>query len=174
LKRDPNLVCLSREHHDGLVMCLRIDRELADADDAALKILYRDLDDFWEQSLLRHFRAESECLLARLIRHVPADDPLAERLNRDHLRMAALIAEMRDTPSRRPAAIGAFGPLLREHIKWEEDQLFEVTQRLLKKREMRALGRELDARLPPACFPNLWGPWGPPNKKAAARKKMGQ
>jgi hemerythrin-like domain-containing protein len=174
VKRDPNLVCLSREHHDGLVMCLRIDRELPGADASTLGSLYRDLDDFWEQALLRHFRAEGECLLARLIRHVAIDDPLTERLNADHLRMAALIADMRDAPRKRPEAIGAFASLLRDHIKWEEEQLFEITQQRLKKREMRALGRELEARLPVLCFPNLWGPSGPPNKKVAERRKRGQ
>jgi hypothetical protein len=157
VKRDPNLVCLSREHHDGLVLCLRINRELPDADAAALDALYRDLDDFWEQALLRHFRAESECLLARLIRHVAVDDPMVERLSADHLRLAALVADMRDKPDKRPAAIQAFGRLLREHIKWEEEQLFEITQRRLAKRELEALGRELDTRLPALCFPNLFG-----------------
>jgi len=147
-------------------MCLRIDRELAGGDASTLETLYRDLDDFWEQSLLRHFRAESECLLARLIRHVAIDDPLTERLSADHLRMAALIADMRDTPADRTDAIKAFGALLRDHIKWEEEQLFEITQQRLKKREMQALGRELDARLPAICFPNLWGPSGPPNKRS--------
>ena len=166
MKRDPNLVCLSREHHDGLVMCLRIDRELPNADNATLDTLYRDLDDFWEQALLRHFRAESECLLARLIRHVAVDDPMTERLHADHLKLAALIADMRDTPDSRHEAIEAFGVLLRDHIKWEEEQLFEITQQRLAKPEMQALGRELDARLPVTCFPNLWGPSGPPNKRA--------
>jgi hypothetical protein len=169
LKRDPNLVCLSREHHDGLVMCLRIERELPVVDMAVLDALYTDLNDFWEQSLLRHFRAESECLLARLIRHVAIDDPLAERLNLDHLRLAALIADMRDTPEKRPQAIKDFGTLLRDHIKWEEEQLFEITQQRLEQREMQALGRELDARLPAVCFPNLWGPSGPPNKRAGRK-----
>jgi hypothetical protein len=97
---------------------------------------------------------------------VAIDDPLAERLNLDHLRLAALIADMRDTPEKRPQAIKDFGALLRDHIKWEEEQLFEITQQRLEQREMQALGRELDARLPPVCFPNLWGPSGPPNKRA--------
>jgi hypothetical protein len=56
--------------------------------------------------------------------------------------------------------MAVFGTLLRTHIKWEEDELFEITQQRLKKREMAALGRELDARLPALCFPNLFGPVG--------------
>jgi hypothetical protein len=102
---------------------------------------------------------------------VSYDDAMVTRLNSDHLRLAALIAEMRDDPATRREGLRAFGTFLREHIRWEEDQLFEITQRRLQKREMEVLGRELEARLPPFCFPNLWGPAGPPNKRAAARRQ---
>jgi hemerythrin-like domain-containing protein len=157
LKRDPHLVCLSREHHDGLVLCLRIRREVAELNAAGLDALFADLEEFWEQALLRHFRAESECLLARLVRYVAYDDAMVERLNADHLALAALIADMRDKPRERRPAIERFGALLREHIRWEEEQLFEFTQRRLAKREMAALGRELESRLPPVCLPWLTG-----------------
>ena len=64
MKRDPSLIRLSRDHHRGLVMSMRIDRDLpgADADEAAL--IYDQLEAFWAEGLLPHFRAECECLLA--------------------------------------------------------------------------------------------------------------
>jgi hemerythrin-like domain-containing protein len=155
-------VCLSREHHDGLVLALRISRELPAADSGAADSLYADLLAFWEQSLLRHFRAESECLLARLTRHVGLEDEMIRRTESDHLRMAALIADMKDTDDGavRRERMGSFGEVLRDHIRWEEEKLFEVTQRLMAKRELKALGRELDERLPPLCFPALYGDRG--------------
>jgi hemerythrin superfamily protein len=159
VKRDSTLVCLSREHHDGLVLSLRIARELPVGDDARVDSLYSDLLEFWEQSLLRHFRAESECLLARLVRHVNLDDELITRLQSDHLRMAALITDMKDTgdSSVHRDRISRFGEILREHIRWEEETLFEATQRLMAKAKLKALGRELDERLPALCFPTLYG-----------------
>jgi hemerythrin-like domain-containing protein len=164
MKRDPRLVCLSREHHDGLVMSLRIGREAPEADERVLAELQEDLLQFWEHGLLRHFRAENECLLARLVRHVAIDDELVRRTHEDHLRLEALAADMRDsseTEVRRQALL-RFGEVLREHIRWEEEQLFEVTQRRLRDREMEALGGELEQRLPPVCFTNLFGRDAPP------------
>lgn len=159
MKRDDALVCLSREHHDGLVLSLRIARELPEADGGGVEALYSDLLVFWEQALLRHFRAESECLLARLVRHVDLEDELVTRTNSDHLRMAALVSDMEDTADSavRRDRIGRFGEALREHIRWEEDTLFEASQRLLARAELRVLGRELNERLPPLCFPDLFG-----------------
>ena len=159
MKRDAALICLSREHHDGLVLSLRIARELPEAGAGAVEALYTDLLEFWEQALLRHFRAESECLLARLVRHVDLEDEMVRRTEADHLRLAALIADMKDTSDTaiRSDRMAAFGEVLRDHIRWEEERLFDATQRIMAKAEMRALGRELEERLPPLCFPALYG-----------------
>lgn len=140
-------------------MSLRISREIETDDPALMEALFRDLLDFWERGLLRHFRAENECLLARLVRQIDIDNELVTRTQRDHLRMEALIADMRDTEhwDVRLTAMMRFSELLQEHIRWEEERLFEVTQRLLKGEEMKALGRELTSRLPPLCFPGLFG-----------------
>jgi hemerythrin-like domain-containing protein len=159
VKRAPSLVCLSREHHDGLVIALRITRELPDAGDEAFEALYQDFLVFWEEGLLRHFRAENECLLARLVRHVGLDDEMVTRTQSDHLKMEALVAQMRDTadaPARRQA-LREVADILREHIRWEEERLFEMTQQKLSVEEMAALGEDLEQRLPPVCFPFLAG-----------------
>jgi hypothetical protein len=150
---------------------LRIARELPSADAAGIAAIDKDLLEFWDQTLLRHFRAEGECLLARLVRHVGLEDEMVRRTEADHLRMAALIADMKDTANAavRADRIGRFGEALREHIRWEEDTLFEASQRVMTKAELKALGRELDERLPPLCFPALYGERGRPGWPTAAR-----
>ena len=162
MKRAPSLVCLSREHHDGLVIALRITRAAPDADDEAFEAVYQDFLVFWEEGLLRHFRAENECLLARLVRHVGLDDELVTRTQSDHLKVEALVAQMRDTAdaSARRQALREVADVLREHIRWEEERLFEVTQQQLSVEEMAALGKDLEQRLPPMCFPFLAGTAG--------------
>jgi hemerythrin-like domain-containing protein len=66
------------------------------------------------------------------------------------LRMAALSADMKDNSDAGVKAdrIRQFADALRQHIRWEEETLFEATQRLMKRAELKALGRELDERLP--------------------------
>jgi hemerythrin-like domain-containing protein len=150
MKRHPQLVLLAWDHHHGLVLALRIGREVTGANAMSLARLYADLLASWDAHLLPHFRVEQECLLARLVRYVPKDDELITRTLGDHLSMAALVATMRDTtdPELRRDSIHRFGETLRAHIRWEEEVLFEVTQRQLDENELTALGREIAERLP--------------------------
>lgn len=111
--------------------------------------MYETLISFWARGLLPHFRAENECLLARLVRHIPEDDELISRTHRDHLGMEALVAEMRDsadTDSRKKLLL-AFAQRLRTHIRWEEETLFEATQEKLTDSELRALGNDVAERV---------------------------
>lgn len=150
MKREPALVPLARDHTQGLMMALRIERELPSADEGALRLLYNDLIGFWARGLLPHFRAENECLLARLVRHVEPEDELVGRTQRDHLGLEALVATMRDTDEleARREALQRFGEWLREHIHWEDNVLFTETERLLERGEMTALGEEIEERQP--------------------------
>jgi len=150
MKRHPQLVLLSWDHHHGLVLALRIGREVTGADEMGVACLHQDLLASWEARLLPHFRVEQECLLARLVRYVPKDDELITRTVGDHLSMAGLVATMRDTtdPDLRRDTIHRFGETLRAHIRWEEEVLFEATQRQLEENELAALGRDIAERLP--------------------------
>jgi hemerythrin-like domain-containing protein len=151
MKRAPALVRLSWDHHHGLVMALRIGRELPGATDEGVDALYGDLVRLWAAGLLPHFRAEGECLLARLVRHTGSEDERIQRTGRDHLALEALIVDMRDDPdrTRRRDSLARFGVLLREHIRWEEAVLFEAAQHLMSAHELDAAGRQMDEELPP-------------------------
>jgi hypothetical protein len=150
VKRDERLVRLSWDHHHGLVLALRLERELPGADDDAIAALYSDLLAFWAKGLLPHFRAENECLLARLIRHVEPTSEEVRRTQVDHLQMEALVATMRDSrdPGSRRDSLREFGETLRAHIRWEEAVLFAATQERLTSAEMDALAEELEERIP--------------------------
>lgn len=150
MKRDPRLAPLSEEHHHGLVFALRIERELPGATDEEVGRLYADLLRFWSRGLLPHFHTESECLLARLIRHRPPDDPQIARLHREHLAMYGLVARMRDATvaSERREALRDFGTTLHDHIRWEERELFEAAQSELAEAELDAVGAEIAERHP--------------------------
>jgi hemerythrin-like domain-containing protein len=152
VKRDPALVRLSWDHHHGLVMALRIEREVPGAADEDLKVLYGDLLRFWLAGLRPHFHAENDCLLARLARHAGLADELVTRTTLDHLSMARLVADMKDADGdieRIRNLLLAFGAALRTHIRWEESVLFERVQALFMPVEMAALAADLQDVLPP-------------------------
>ena len=160
MKRDPALVRLSRDHNRGLVLSLYVDRILPTADDAQLDKMQAEIVDFWQTALLPHFRAECECLLARLVRHAALSDDLIRRTEDDHLRINSIMALLRDADdvAVRRALIAELATLLRDHIRWEESTLFEASQRLLAAGEMDHVGADIAARLPevPPPAPAPW------------------
>ncbi len=150
MKRDERLVRLSREHHHGLVMALRIRRELPSATDEQAAALYSDLLRFWSAGLLNHFQAENGCLLARVARH--DDDGLqqAGRLQREHREMEELVHAMRAASGMadRRTALARFGEQLQDHIRWEERELFQWMESTLTNAELDEIGTYLEAHLP--------------------------
>jgi hypothetical protein len=150
VKRDPSLVRLSRDHQRGLALAKRIDDVLAGKDAVPLAQLEQETLDIWQNGLVPHFRAECECLLARLARRLGAADSLIERTQRDHVQAHALVTAVReaeDEPERR-AHLSALAALLREHIRWEEATLFEATQQTLAAGELSRLGDDLARYVP--------------------------
>jgi hypothetical protein len=160
VKRGPALIRLSRDHNRGLVLALYVERTLPNADDEQLERMRQEIVDFWQNALLPHFRAECECILARLVRHVALDNDLVRRTADDHLRINSILALLRDADdvAVRRALIAELGSLLRDHIRWEEGVLFEGAQRLLAAGELDLAGADIATRLPevPPPAPAPW------------------
>ncbi len=150
MKRDPRLARLSEEHHHGLVFARRIKQVAPEGNEDAVATLYGELLRFWTRGLLPHFHTESECLLARLIRHRPLGDPQVRQLQAEHLTMEGLVARMKDceTLGERREALTEFGATLEKHIRWEERVLFETAQRELTEHELDQAGEEIEQRHP--------------------------
>jgi hypothetical protein len=150
VRRDAALVRLSRDHNRGLVVALHVERALPEASEAEVDEMTRTVVDFWRDSLLPHFRAECECLLARLVRRAGLADSLITRTESDHLQVHALVASLRDADdlAGRRGLLNDLATLLRDHIRWEESVLFEATQTLLSPTALRALGADLAERIP--------------------------
>lgn len=163
-RRHDSLIPLSREHHSALVLALRIEREVADGDEAAVRAVYDTLISFWAQGLLPHFRAENECLLARLVRHVEPEHELVRRTHQDHLAIEALVASMRDTDDLavRKGLLLDFAAKMRTHIRWEEDVLFSESEELLTADELARLGNDVTERVGDgnAWEHRVWPGWG--------------
>jgi hypothetical protein len=137
---------------------MHVERELGGATDAELEEMQRVVVDFWRDSLLPHFRAECECLLARLARRAGLQDALITRTEADHLLVHSLVASLRETdgPAERRELLGRLAALLREHIRWEEAVLFEATQEKLNAMDLARLGDDLAERIPEEPPPPPW------------------
>src|SRR5690606_11823710 len=157
------LVPLSSEHHQALVLCLRIDRELPRASDDEVQTLYEHTIHLWSRGLIPHFGAESDCLLARLVRLVAPEHPDARRSQARHLPVASLNADMTDARSThaRRASRRDLATVLRGHVRWEEATYSPLVETELTGDELDAVSRELATRLPKAP-PTAFGTGGFP------------
>jgi hypothetical protein len=133
----------------ALALVHRIEADILSSDDL-LAGLYADLLDSWWNRLLPLFRAENECLLARLIRVVPPEHQAVVRAQTEHLYLEALVATMRDTREvvTRRDAIRRFGETLGRHLRWEQEVLFELAETELSDGDLDMVARDLVAYLP--------------------------
>ncbi len=112
LKRHPELIHLSQEHHHTLALCARILRDPSQNHQADITAHYVDLE--------KHF-SEEENLFAPLWDKLP-DPTLRQRFEQEHAELRRLYhAAEFDSPEWNQQ----FATLLRDHARFEERELFE-------------------------------------------------
>jgi hemerythrin-like domain-containing protein len=144
--RDPSLVPLSQQHHNGLALCVLARRSLS-ADSSAENVarLARRVIDRYELELANHFEIEEQVLF-------PACGPMAMigELLVEHRTIEALVNELGTAPS--AALLEEFCILLTGHIRREENELFEQIQRALPRDVLDRAGCEIDRRAVRICL----------------------
>ena len=144
--RDPSLIPLSHQHHNGLALCVLTRRSLAqDSSSENIARLARRIIDRYELELVNHFEIEEQVLF-------PACGalPLIGELLAEHRALEGLIPPLRSQPT--PALLEQFCQLLSTHIRREESQLFEHIQRALPREVLDRTGAEIDRRAVRICL----------------------
>jgi len=146
MQRDPSLIPLSHQHHNGLALCVMTRRALAaDSSDSNVSQQARRIIDRFEIELVNHFEMEEQLLFP-----AAQDRPLIEQLVSEHRQLEKLVAMLREQPA--AALIEEFCALLSSHIRMEEKQLFEAVQRELPRQELDRIGAEIDTRAVRVCL----------------------
>ena len=153
LKRRPELQPLSSEHHNGLLLALRVRTSLAGRPAAGAPASLAGLVDCvrgdYESMLLPHFRSEEEVLLAIETRHIDTHDPFVVRVLTEHVAVHGHVLEATRegrTDDARRTALGHFATLLDAHIRFEEREWFERLQASLPEADWPRVGAALSAR----------------------------
>jgi hemerythrin-like domain-containing protein len=144
--RDPSLIPLSHQHHNGLALCVMTRRSLA-ADDSAANVakLARRAIDRYEIELTNHFEIEEQVLFPAC-----GENALIAGLVAEHRMMEGLIDQMRTAPT--AELLEEFCALLSGHIRREENELFEQIQRVLPREVLDRAGTEIDRRAIRICL----------------------
>lgn len=144
--RDPSLIPLSLQHHNGLALCVLTRRSLAeDASPANVAKLARRVIDRYELELVNHFEIEEQVLFPAC-----GPMPIIGELLADHRAIEAFVAQLRTAPS--AALLEQFCELLTKHIRREENELFEQIQRALPREVLNRAGGEIDRRAVRICL----------------------
>jgi hemerythrin-like domain-containing protein len=137
MKRDERLQPLSRDHHQGLVVALRI-KKAAEAGDIDQQMVASTREKF-QREIEPHFSQEENWLLPAL-EEVGESDFVA-RIQREHRELRTLL----DDAERDSEKLEAFGKLLNEHIRFEEREVFERAQDVLSEETLDRLAPHFHA-----------------------------
>jgi hemerythrin-like domain-containing protein len=144
--RDPSLIPLSHQHHNGLALCVLIRRSLAaDSSPENLAKLAKRAIDRYELELVNHFEIEEQVLFPAC-----GPMPLIVELLAQHRAIETFIGHLRATPS--ATLLEQFCELLSKHIRLEENELFEQAQRALPRDVLDRIGSEIDRRAVRVCL----------------------
>jgi hemerythrin-like domain-containing protein len=148
--RDPNLIPLSHQHHNGLAMCVLTRRSLhEDASPANVARLARRAIDRYELELANHFEIE-ELILFPAIENTVGMLPLVASLVAQHREVEDLVAQLRTAPTE--ALLERLCGLLAEHIRREESDLFQMAQARLPEPLLRELGSAIERKAVRICL----------------------
>jgi len=148
--RDPALIPLSQQHHNGLALCVLTERGLvADASPANVAKLAQRAIDRYEIELTNHFGIEEQLLFPMIERELGKMAIIVE-LIADHRTLEGMIDQLRASPS--VDRLEKFCELLRRHIRREENVLFQDIQRRLPAGLLETVAKEIDARAVRVCL----------------------
>ena len=136
IKRNKNIVALSRDHHHGLLLCWKIRQGLKM--NVELKRIGNYIHFFWKTQMVEHFRKEEELLFSKI------DGPVCDRVKDEHGIIRLLVDGIdRHDKNNRNSYI-EFSNLLEQHIRYEERVLFPYLEANISASELEAIGKELE------------------------------
>jgi len=134
IKRSEELVSLSRDHHDGLLLCWKIKTgiskgiEMKRITDYVLHSFHAELEE--------HFRQEEEYIFRLL---APMDE-YRLRAEEEHRTLYTQIKELKQA-SLPSEMLTAFATSLNDHIRFEERVLFPYIEERADKEELQNAGK---------------------------------
>lgn len=129
LKRNIVLQPLSREHHDGLLLCWKIKQGIEmNIEPERIK---QYLNWFWQEHLLQHFYIEEKYIFPLL----EPDDELVIRAIEEH----RFLKELFESQEKSKSFFSTLEQTLNEHIRFEERILFNKIQEVKTTEQLLSL-----------------------------------
>ncbi|HSN08599.1 MAG TPA: hemerythrin domain-containing protein [Hanamia sp.] len=150
LKRNVNIVKLSKDHHAGLLFCWKIRQGVKYHIETDRMIKY--VKYFWDHHFKKHFKEEEEFLFA------PVQDKEVQKALEDHQKIKIFVDKIAVSGME-----GEEGVLLEladtvdDHIRYEERVLFPHLQEKLSDEQLEKIGEQIpDASLADTYEDHFW------------------
>jgi iron-sulfur cluster repair protein YtfE (RIC family) len=138
-RRHESLIPLSREHHYGLLVCLRIHRGIENRQ-AGVDWLSKRAEKvigFFEGDLKTHFEVEEKIVFPAM-GEIEEAGPVIDELIREHRDISGLVEQLRRSQGLRLSLIlRKFADLLEIHIRKEERVLFPCYEQSISPKKAR-------------------------------------
>jgi Hemerythrin HHE cation binding domain len=132
VKRDPRLRALSGDHHGALVLARGAARGAESGSGPALESAWLEVRRRFAAELEPHFRIEEERLLPPMLD--AGEALLVARTRADHGALRRLVSAGSEAQ-----ALARFARLLRDHVRFEEHELFPRAEALLSDAVLEAV-----------------------------------
>lgn len=136
IKRNENILPLSRDHHFGLLFCWKIREGLKKNVESERISGY--VNWFWETNLHKHFEEEENILFNKL------QDEKCEKALQQHKEIERQINNITKNKKADPGAYAALADLIDEHIRFEERELFPFLEKTLPPKILSEIGSQLN------------------------------
>lgn len=135
IKRNINIVALSKDHHFGLLFCWKINEGIKKNID--LERIKAYVDFFWSKHLAAHFNEEEILLFNN------REDSFCEKAKEDHQIIIKEIAKIKNNEARAKHDYLHLAQLINQHIRFEERVLFPHLELILSEKELNEIGVSL-------------------------------
>jgi hemerythrin-like domain-containing protein len=140
-RRHDALIPLTHDHHHTLAQARRLQDVSKMTDETQQRNLTNDFVNFYFGRAIRHFHEEEELFFAPLVDHPEAGE-LVMRAVGDHLRLHALVRTVKRQLSDGDIdgdVLGQIAKLLTDHVRFEEQDVFPVIERLISDEDLSDL-----------------------------------
>ena len=135
MKRAEQLIPLSHDHHQGLVVSQHALRLKEDASVVDIEQHWQKVKDCLEEQAQHHFVIEEKYLLEPLI-VVGGHEEMVQRIYAEH---KEFVAFTKQPIGQDLAKLQAMATLLKAHIKYEEREVFATAQEVLTTEQLDTL-----------------------------------
>ena len=147
MQRHKSLVPLSRDHHEGLLLAVRLQQR----EKALLHLWSHDLHwqaeyvvKFFTDHLAQHFEEEENILFPKVLPYFKDKSDIIDRLINEHKELRSSIEFFRQpNESGLEGHLVQFGKLLEEHIRTEERELFPLCEKIIPSNTMNEIGKQI-------------------------------